>query len=656
MSKEALDAWMKQHPRTGAVSEDMINAVAKVESAGDDYAVSSQGAIGPMQVIAGKHGLEPSDIANPAVNREVGSRILDKLHGQFGGDMTRTLRAYNQGPGNERRREGNAPRETREYPGKVNAALEQWMKDHPPKSEWGDPRKKVGGIDEPAMKQWKADNPVMEAFGKGAKAVMDFAEKPFGYENPPVSFLLDITGARSIPKTAEMLAYGDRLTTGKGETLKVKDDVLDTALLAAPVAGRAMKAMKGKPLGLTFGPPTKAEELDYNRLISRGKTPEEAWGATQIMKTDEGLFKRIDDSKSKWTGVKAMRDVRPSVATELDDANEALVAFKEGRPAKTQGAWELMTKVKQKGGDGNDYLKIINDVEEKLFAPMLPSQALRLDEILHHPTLYYRHPELKPYKTRIGSEAELDGAWGHHDPSNKEIVLSRQVWEDIVTGERDKNKGTLLHEIQHAIDTGRKTLNADIESGANRIDIQHRRNINVVTADIRTRTSRNSVDALETAKVVKQYLADGEAKTLEQALRKVIADGQYFGSADNYRGGGLYENDVIRLAGRMDDELDALGKSRNAVLEKDILRRSSVPPPVSIQEAHRLYTSNKGEARARLVDHTMDVPNKLAPYPMGDANLPGTFDVPMEHLTSLEEAVHKNVKPPKAVQKPRMKP
>lgn len=655
MSKE-LDVWMKKHPRTHAFPDSLIPAVEEAESANIENAVSPAGAVGPMQIVTSAHNLRDSDVADPKINREVGVRYLDKLYKQFDGDVVRTLRAYNQGPGNERKEpEDYTPTvEAQQYPNKViyrdesrkndtEASFEQWKKDHPVRV----PQE---------MKQWEAKYPVMEAIGKGAKAVMDFAEKPFGYDNPPVSKLLDVTGARSVPKTAEMLAYGDRLTTGKGETLKVKDDVLDTALLAAPVAGKAMKAMRGKPIGLTFGPPTKAEELEYNRLISRGKTPEEAWGATQIMKTDEGLFKRIDDSKSKWTGVKAMRDIRPSVATELDDANEALVAFKEGRPAKTQGAWELMAKVKQRGGDGNDYLNIINDVEEKLFAPMVPSQALRLDEILHHPTLYYRHPELKPYKTRIGSEAELDGAWGHHDPSNKEIVLSRQVWEDIVTGERDKNKGTLLHEIQHAIDTGRKTLNADIESGANRINIKDRRGINWTTADIRARNSRNSVNALETAKVVKQYLVDGEAKTLEQALRKVIADGQHIGNADNYRGGGLYENDVIRLAGRMYDELDALGKSRNAALEKDILNRSSVPPPVSLQEAHRLYTSNKGEARARLVEHTMDVPNKLAPYLMGDANLPGTFDVPMEHLTSLEEAVHKNVRPPQAVQKPRMKP
>ncbi len=138
MSKEALDAWMAKYPRTGAVSDEMVDAVSRVESAGDDYAVSSQGAIGPMQVIAGKHGLEPKDIANPAVNKEVGARILDKLHNQFEGDMTRTLRAYNQGAGNERRREGNAPKESREYPGKVIA---EWQKRHPVKSEWDDSTK-----------------------------------------------------------------------------------------------------------------------------------------------------------------------------------------------------------------------------------------------------------------------------------------------------------------------------------------------------------------------------------------------------------------------------------------------------------------------------------------------------------------------------------
>ncbi len=100
------------------------------------------------------------------------------------------------------------------------------------------------------LKEWTAKYPVLESIGKGVQSAIDFAEKPFGYDNPPVSKILDFSGARSIPKTLDALAYGDRLTKGKGETLQLKDETLDTALLAAPALGKLAKATKGLPVGM----------------------------------------------------------------------------------------------------------------------------------------------------------------------------------------------------------------------------------------------------------------------------------------------------------------------------------------------------------------------------------------------------------------------
>jgi len=118
---DLLDAFFAKYPRTHAVGDDIVDAVRRVESAGNDQAVSGAGARGPMQIRSGGLGLTDQDVSKPETNVEVGARYLDKLHKQFGGDIERVLRAYNQGPGNERKREGNAPKETREYPGKVLA-------------------------------------------------------------------------------------------------------------------------------------------------------------------------------------------------------------------------------------------------------------------------------------------------------------------------------------------------------------------------------------------------------------------------------------------------------------------------------------------------------------------------------------------------------
>lgn len=116
----SLDEWMAAHPRTHAVSDDVLKGQREVESAGNDYAKSKAGAIGPMQVIPKAQNLDPKVVADPKTNLEIGARIMDKLHKQFGGDITRALRAYNQGAKNERNRDiEEMPKEATQYPGKV---------------------------------------------------------------------------------------------------------------------------------------------------------------------------------------------------------------------------------------------------------------------------------------------------------------------------------------------------------------------------------------------------------------------------------------------------------------------------------------------------------------------------------------------------------
>ena len=105
----------------------LVQAVIRVESRFDPYALSKSGAMGLMQInqVTAKHlGLEnPFDIGE---NIESGTRYLQMLLKRYYWDIHRTLAAYNAGPATVERYGGIPPYpETRRYVWKV---IEEYRK------------------------------------------------------------------------------------------------------------------------------------------------------------------------------------------------------------------------------------------------------------------------------------------------------------------------------------------------------------------------------------------------------------------------------------------------------------------------------------------------------------------------------------------------
>ncbi len=112
---------------TYALPEELLHAVMAVESSFNPVAVSSKGAAGLMQLMPGTaKEMYVGDVWTPSQNIEGGARYLRILANQYGGDLTKTLAAYNAGPEAVRRAGGvpNIP-ETREYVRKVLALYER---------------------------------------------------------------------------------------------------------------------------------------------------------------------------------------------------------------------------------------------------------------------------------------------------------------------------------------------------------------------------------------------------------------------------------------------------------------------------------------------------------------------------------------------------
>ena len=112
----------------------LYSAVEMVESGGDVNAVSSKGAIGPMQLMPETaknpgYGITPVQNDSPAENRRVGREYLDAMLNKYKGNLDFALVAYNWGPSNTDKwikgggDKSKLPKETRDYLDKVNSIV-----------------------------------------------------------------------------------------------------------------------------------------------------------------------------------------------------------------------------------------------------------------------------------------------------------------------------------------------------------------------------------------------------------------------------------------------------------------------------------------------------------------------------------------------------
>lgn len=121
-----VDRVIQQQSAKHGVSPDLIRAVVRAESGGNQKAVSKVGAIGLMQLMpdtARELGVNPYDAEE---NIDGGIRYLKEMAGRFG-SLNDVLAAYNAGPGAVERHGGVPPyKETQDYVKKIRQTLHDW--------------------------------------------------------------------------------------------------------------------------------------------------------------------------------------------------------------------------------------------------------------------------------------------------------------------------------------------------------------------------------------------------------------------------------------------------------------------------------------------------------------------------------------------------
>jgi len=112
---EQLERMIRDKSNKYGVSEDLIKAVIKTESNGNQGAVSKAGAVGLMQLMPGTAkilGVNPED---PEENIDGGVRYLKNMSKEFN-SLDEVLAAYNAGPGSIKKHGGIPPYgETKNY-------------------------------------------------------------------------------------------------------------------------------------------------------------------------------------------------------------------------------------------------------------------------------------------------------------------------------------------------------------------------------------------------------------------------------------------------------------------------------------------------------------------------------------------------------------
>ena len=320
-------------------------------------------------------------------------------------------------------------------------------------------------------------NPLMGLLAERLKQAQEFAVKPFGYSNPPAEMIMNLLGVPAVQQTAERLAYGEPLTTGRGMTTQIRPEAVEAALTVAPVAGLLGKGAEtatmaagrageryaekvvpqimergGLPAQLLgdlaqgsrrqiFVPASQEEALQAAKLL-RKKTPEEVWKETGVAKFGDDFVKEISDKESSFNTAADIHEsaekIRQRNAELKQILNESRSTYPDLFPKELTAARRpLREEIKANQG----LLEMPRGyVSDSSFSGNMAAIAYE------HPELYKQVPEMKGVVIRQGRD--LGDFLGAYENSPSRPLGSIDITK---LGLKNDPRSTATHEMQHAV-------------------------------------------------------------------------------------------------------------------------------------------------------------------------------------------------------------
>lgn len=250
-------------------------------------------------------------------------------------------------------------------------------------------------------------NPLLGLLAERLKQAQQFAAKPFGYSNPPAEMLMNLLGVPAVQQTAERLAYGEPLTTGRGMTTQIRPEAVEAALTVAPVAGLLGKGAETAAMAAGRAGERYAEKV-VPQIMERGGMPAQLLGDLA-----QGSRRQI------------------FVPASQEEAFQASKLLKRKTPEEV---WQE-TGVGKYGGE---YVKEISDDLAKIKEERLPEQYItdigyvpswKLGNVLEHPELMKAYPDLAGIESSFRGGAGAQSAKASYNPAMDWISYNKEMYQ-----------------------------------------------------------------------------------------------------------------------------------------------------------------------------------------------------------------------------------
>jgi len=213
-----------------------------------------------------------------------------------------------------------------------------------------------------------------------------------------------------------------------------------------------------------FTPQEKARAATAQNLEAKGSTPQEVWQQTGLVRDFDGSWMvEVGDEKMRFKGLEAVEKARDAVVRRID----GLVLARTLRSAMDSGASLDDAKAVLKGerrteaspavvqmAQGRSVEQIDAMLENANASLMAPIRGLKYKDVVEHPELVDRIPEMAEMQVDFLSRKDLGGpnVGGRLDVSTDpmSVQLARDYIGDPST--LIPAKGIVAHEAQHTVD------------------------------------------------------------------------------------------------------------------------------------------------------------------------------------------------------------